>query len=511
MIYLLYQARIITHVDAGEGPRTRDTQEITQEVNQIKRNPIENWLSTVPLALENLVDPLLPKMSENMSSNSDISSDSSEILTLITPSAGTGITGGVRDRKLRGLLSDHNIFINNTDASTELVKRAKEIITKELTPEMDDALAQSLALVAWRLETGSERDIVKKLVTPLIPAITEVPHQSLESSQNKRWADAVTVPLRSGVMVIQPPLPKPQPDFVFGYSNTAFNHSQFEVSRLLVTESGMDYATPDGEIRFPFLAMKIKAQAKGGTHFVATNQAANAGAVAMQGTLELARRISTEEKVDFDQPQFFSISIDHAVANIHIHWLSRNAGNGAFCFHMGQLQRHLLDVDGLKAINLAVRGILQYGANERLAKIGEELDIFSQKVNEKAIIGQGNLASDLLPGEQQQQRRPRKRKNANSSYRQQGPRIKRSRRVRQNNADDEDEGEEEEEDGEEESAISSAAEQLQISRKKTTPIVKDSRLDLLKRATKHQRAKEQLKPARTSARLSARDKVHRDS
>ena len=45
---------------------------------------------------------------------------------------------------------------------------------------------------------------------------------------------------------------------------------------------------PDGQVRFPFLAMEFKAQVSGGIHFMASNQAANAGAVAMEGTLELA-------------------------------------------------------------------------------------------------------------------------------------------------------------------------------------------------------------------------------
>lgn len=104
---------------------------------------------------------MLQKISENMSSNSGLSSDSGQISTPITPSAGTRITGGVPARKFRDLLSKHNIFINDIDTSTELVKRAKEIITKELSPEMDDAIAQRLALEAWNLETGHERELIR--------------------------------------------------------------------------------------------------------------------------------------------------------------------------------------------------------------------------------------------------------------------------------------------------------------------------------------------------------------
>lgn len=83
----------------------------------------------------------------------------------------------------------------------------------------------------------------------------------------------------------------------------AFDTNQFMVVKLLLNQARKDYTMPDGIVRFPFLVIEFQAQAIGGTHFVATNQAANAGAVAMEGTLELARRISAEENVDFDEPQ----------------------------------------------------------------------------------------------------------------------------------------------------------------------------------------------------------------
>lgn len=143
---------------------------------------------------------------------------------------------------------------------------------------------------------------------------------------------------------------------------------------------------PNKEVIFLFLVVEAKAQSAGGTHFVASNRAANASAVAMVGTLELAQRILAEEEIDLDQPQFFSISIDYAMAYINAHWLSRDIENGAFCFHMRHLQRYFLDVDGLKAVNLAAKNILHYGVNTRLTKICGDLDIYLQKIKEKAII-----------------------------------------------------------------------------------------------------------------------------
>lgn len=114
---------------------------------------------------------------------------------------------------------------------------------------------------------------------------------------------------------------------------------------------------------------------------------------------------------------------------------------------MGHLQRYFLDADGVKAVNLAAKNIIQYGVNKRLAKIRGDIDTYSQKIKEKAIVDQGNLASDSLPEEQQQLKPPRKRKYAKSlANRRQASQRKRPRRV----ADNEKGGEKIEGEGDEE-------------------------------------------------------------
>ena len=118
----------------------------------------------------------------------------------------------------------------------------------------------------------------------------------------------------------------------------------------------------------------------------------------MEGTLQLARTISSEENLDFDEPHFFSLSIDHAMAYVNVHWLSKDANSGAFCFHMKPLFRYFLDVDGLRAVDRAVKNILDYGVKNRLEKIRGELDTYAQKtIEEMAIHKDSNLASEPPP------------------------------------------------------------------------------------------------------------------
>ena len=68
--------------------------------------------------------------------------------------------------------------------------------------------------------TGTE---LARLGAELIPAMKEVPHQSLQGSADKLWYDAVAVPLDRGGFAIPPPLPKATPNLVFGFSEAAFD------------------------------------------------------------------------------------------------------------------------------------------------------------------------------------------------------------------------------------------------------------------------------------------------
>ena len=77
------------------------------------------------------------------------------------------------------------------------------------------------------------------------------------------WFNSVPVPLDPDVLTNPLPLPKPKPDLAFGYSDTAFNHKQLLTIDLLIHDQfGRSYAVPDQKIRFPFLEIEFKSQAK---------------------------------------------------------------------------------------------------------------------------------------------------------------------------------------------------------------------------------------------------------
>jgi hypothetical protein len=134
------------------------------------------------------------------------------------------------------------------------------------------------------------------------------------------------------------------------------------------------------KIRFPYLDVEYKSQAKVGTHVIATNQAANAGAIALNCKLELIRRCSDPECFDLNKPQFFSITMDHHTAVINLHWVSQME-NGQDRFHSRELKSYLLrEADGLRSIQRAVKNILDYGLIERLPEVCKALDVYREIV-----------------------------------------------------------------------------------------------------------------------------------
>lgn len=126
-------------------------------------------------------------------------------------------------------------------------------------------------------------------------------------------------------------------------SGIASDYLQIAAMNLLVDQLGRRYVMPDSKLRFHVLGIEFMSQAKGGSHFLATNQ------IVTNGILQLERRISAERNLDINEPQLFSLSIDRAMACINVHWLSKNAESGAFSYHMKKLFQYFLDVDGLRA------------------------------------------------------------------------------------------------------------------------------------------------------------------
>ena len=304
-------------------------------------------------------------------------------------------SASVHDTDYRKSLGYRNIYINRKDPPIELMRKAKEIITGlRSSPEADEAAAKEVKKTSRELETKNEEDIIQQLAPSVIPGMDGVLDPRLASSANQQWTDFVPVPLDPSVITSPLPLPKPKPDKTFGYAEKAFSRNQLATIDLLTDQLGRNYAIPDKGLLFPFLDDEFKSQGKGGSHVIATNQAAGAGAVAMHGFVELARHGSGLDTLDYDEPQFFSLSMDHSIVQVYVHWLSVDAEDGQFNFHMEWLSLHSLrDLDGLRAVHRTMKNILDWALRERLPAICKLLDTYRARLRKEKAEAEAKKGS----------------------------------------------------------------------------------------------------------------------
>lgn len=289
----------------------------------------------------------------------------------------------VHDADYRQSLRHRNIYIEREDPPVELMRRARRMISRSRTsPEMDDAEAEDLRLTARRLQDEGEDKIIKQMVPDIIPAMSRVPDSRLEMNSDSPWFNSVPVPLDRSILTNPLPLPRPKPDLAFGYSEAAFTRDQLGTIDLLIDDQyGRSFATPDQKLKFPFLDIEFKSQAKHGTHYVATNQAAGAGAIALNGNMDLMQRIYGTEGLDYDEPQFFSVTMDHELARINVHWLGAPVKGRQPGFHVEGLSQHLLnDANGLRAVIRAIKNILDFGVDARLRTLCKALDAYRETI-----------------------------------------------------------------------------------------------------------------------------------
>jgi hypothetical protein len=419
----------LSNHDSKRPKHTHGTSQSRSGLRRGKEDLIQNWLSESCWSRRTSAD----NGSSPQEASDNMPRKTAEVLRLL-PSPDDSFSSvisssrkseksaaSVRDTDYRSSLGYRNICINRQDPPVELMRRATRIISRpRASPEMDDPTVQELRGTVRRLENKGEEDIVQQLAPHIIPAMNRVPDPRLERNADQPWFNYVPVPLDPSILINPLPLPKPKPDLVFGYSEAAFTRNQLGTIDLLIDKSGQSYAVPDKELRFPFLDVDFKSQAKNGTHYIATNQAAGAGAAALNGNLELTRRSFGVEKLDFNEPQFFSLTMDHAYAQINVHWLSRGVQDGPFSFHVEGLSRHFLDDPiGIRAVTRAIKNILDYGADARLRKLCEALDAYREKIilERKATTSQRDQRYEA---KSQPEQRRRSRRDPQPSYDQQG-------------------------------------------------------------------------------------------
>ena len=364
---------------------------------------VGKWLDTVPGSQGSPVDEapqrppdvydMPPKMKQGLlSPNSDPS----------IPNTGQSSksTASVHDSVYRSTLDNYNIFIEKYKPADELKKRAKDKLSRSReSPELDDPTVEDLRDTLRSLQDEDEDEVRDGVARQIFPAIGKSPSEKLRVLRNLPWNACVPIPLDSNIFVRPLPLPKPKPDYAFGYSEMAFTRRQNKVLELFTNDSRTaNYAMPRQHLRFPCLTIEFKSQATGGTLFKAVNQNAGAGAVSMAGLLELQRRSLGMENFDFNEPRFFSVAIDQENAKISVHWVSELPENRGYAFHLETVSRYILDDPaGLRALNKAIKNILDDSVGSRLVWLRKALDAYAKKVEQERSAPNQQEAPEMPP------------------------------------------------------------------------------------------------------------------
>ena len=98
----------------------------------------------------------------------------------------------------------------------------------------------------------------------------------------------------------------------------------------------------------------------------------------MHGNMELMQRSFGAEDFNSDEPQFFSVTMDHQLACVNV---NTPPEGGPHSFHVEGLSQHPLnDANGLRAVTRAVKNILDYGTDVRLRTLCNALDAYRETV-----------------------------------------------------------------------------------------------------------------------------------
>lgn len=221
-------------------------------------------------------------------------------------------TASVHDSDYREKLENYNTYVRRQRPPPGLWQEAEKMVFRRRdSPEMEGTAIDQLKDTIREIQTASEDEIRTRLGVHIIPGYSKPSDKRLHVIHGDLWCKTVPTPYSSTLVDPPLPLPKPKPDTTFAFSKTAFTESQLGIIKSLVQfPNGPSFASPHQDVRFPFAVVEYKSQARGGTIYIATNQAAGAGAVAMNGFLELMIRGPGLDAFDVNKPLFFSVTMD---------------------------------------------------------------------------------------------------------------------------------------------------------------------------------------------------------
>lgn len=171
---------------------------------------------------------------------------------------------------------------------------------------------------------------------------------------------------------------RPKPDLLYGYTEKSFTDKQRLAQRSLHPRSpNSTCGVAAGIIRFPFLAVEVKAVGStggGGGLWVATNQCAGASTTCLAAVKLLNDSVASGGgKIQVDEISY-SIAVDNYLALLYVSWRE----DSRYCVQ--RVRSFLLsEPDQFVDFRKHVRNILDWGRKTRLSNIGRTLDTLADE------------------------------------------------------------------------------------------------------------------------------------
>ncbi|MCJ1424262.1 hypothetical protein MMC29_002149 [Sticta canariensis] len=295
-------------------------------------------------------------------------------------------TASVHDIDYREKLAKHNIYVPGEDPPPGFKEKVESMVFRlRETPELDDAAISPLRETMKDLQNKGEEEVKSKLGAKIIPGYDTPSDKRLEVVHGQLWNKAVPIPHDSTLLVPPLPLPKPKPDTTFAFSKTAFDRYQLGTMSSLVTEpNGPSFASPNQDLRFPYLVIEYKSQAKGGSIRVATNQAVGAGAVALNGLRETISCGLGLDPSDIDTIMVFSVTMDQNSACINVEWIGKPPDTNEYTYHLEELKMLSLRYDdSVQVLQRALKNIHGWAAEDLLKLLVNALNEYRNKDEKK--------------------------------------------------------------------------------------------------------------------------------
>ncbi|KAL8935409.1 MAG: hypothetical protein Q9216_005442 [Gyalolechia sp. 2 TL-2023] len=261
----------------------------------------------------------------------------------------------------RSLLFNNGIRMDHT--GRRIPRRVREVVDKEIlrqrsSPPLSEERVLRVIDKAEALADSAEGKVSSLMGTDLLP----VNRPDIEEGGNTLWStDALPCSLEYGQ-----PLAAPKPDFHYGYPPG--QRSQWTARENAVADHPVarPYTQPARGNRFPFFALEVKSEARGGTIWHAENQAAGSGSYCVKALLWFLELIFSKDVIAVSDCIAFTAAVTHREVIFHVHYFSPKDD----CFFMSYLRRFsTVDVVDIQTCHDTVKNILDYGLTIRQSMI----------------------------------------------------------------------------------------------------------------------------------------------